>query len=867
MPPGAGCCAMTMPQSSSQISEPANEPQPRNRLKSLVDSLRAAVAIAKQRPLATGATVTTAVILLSVAAGVAKWYLADPRIVHLAPPTIDAALAALDARQFDEAKQRAEKFRRSRGLRADQLGGAMFVLGAVTVHDAEQIWDPQQRQRAFLLAARYLDDARSRGFPAGRDPDGLYLLAKALHHAGRYAQSLPLLNEALEVNPERGGELHGLLASAYFRDANPRLDDALEHVKQHLADATLKEESRHAALLLQSQILFQKEDVPECRQSLAAIPENSKLHSAAAVMQGRLLMHEAEQMLAAAENTNDGNPPAKEKYSQAIQAFRAAQGHAPMGSEASRQAQFLIGICFRELGDARAAEAQFSRVRRTYYQTPEGFAASVEEADLKRAAGDGPAAVAAYRRLLGDMGDPNLYNNSWVSLEQLRARLDEALADFRRRENYELAAELAKSLWPVFPLDQSVQLEAGVHQSWAEQLMRQSEQLAEPEAQPVRARALSEFRQTGRAYAQLAALRTTTREYPDYLWSSAENLMRGHDFAHAVPMLTKYLESQSRRHRPRALVALGEAYLSLGSFDRALAPLQECIDFHSKHPSTYRARLIASQVYLEQGETGAATKLLEDNLHNESLTPRSLEWRDSLFSLGKVVYREAGRLEANSRKLGVDSDDSDAVQAGLKELESSHAAFQQCTNTFQEIVRRYPDAPQAFEARYLAAQSHWQAAKWPKKRLGVEQIESTRAALRRQMQTELAAALTAYDELLQLLSEQPDQRELTELETTILRNCYFARADVLIDLQRYEEAIAAYSSAANRYHDRPEALEALVQVARCYRELSRPAEARGTAQQAKVVLQQRIAADAQFTKTTRYSREEWTQLLDWLSAL
>ena len=48
--------------------------------------------------------------------------------------------------------------------------------------------------------------------------------------------------------------------------------------------------------------------------------------------------------------------------------------------------------------------------------------------------------------------------------------------------------------------------------------------------------------------------------------------------------------------------------------------------------------------------------------------------------------------------------------------------------------------------------------------------------------------------------------------------------------------------------------------------LGRIAEARGTLEQARVVLA-RMKPDANFTKTTPYSRDEWTRLLTWLSAL
>ena len=63
----------------------------------------------------------------------------------------------------------------------------------------------------------------------------------------------------------------------------------------------------------------------------------------------------------------------------------------------------------------------------------------------------------------------------------------------------------------------------------------------------------------------------------------------------------------------------------------------------------------------------------------------------------------------------------------------------------------------------------------------------------------------------------------------------------------------------------PEALEAFVQISACYRRLGNTEKARGTLEQAKVVLE-RIGQNADFaTTTTRTSYTSWKDFLDWLS--
>ena len=77
---------------------------------------------------------------------------------------------------------------------------------------------------------------------------------------------------------------------------------------------------------------------------------------------------------------------------------------------------------------------------------------------------------------------------------------------------------------------------------------------------------------------------------------------------------------------------------------------------------------------------------------------------------------------------------------------------------------------------------------------------------------------------------------------------YLASADrfqgeIALTMGRYEEAIEAYRNATTRYQHHPEALEAFVQIAVCYRRLERNLEARGTVEHAKLVLN-RMDSDA-----------------------
>jgi tetratricopeptide (TPR) repeat protein len=425
--------------------------------------------------------------------------------------------------------------------------------------------------------------------------------------------------------------------------------------------------------------------------------------------------------------------------------------------------------------------------------------------------------------------------------------------------------DLAEALIPPFSHTVAVERQATIHEEWARPLEGRASQEKPPQIEATEAEARKHWRQAGALWRQLADLRLATRYYLPDLARAADDLRRGQGYQQAEIIYTELLRQEPEQGEPEALVGLGETLLALGKTDEAIAALDRCRETYPRHPATYRARLLASMALKDQGKLPESQEMLIDNLYRFSLTPQSSEWRDSLFALGTLLYQQALELESRSRQEGVDRLEPEARRPGLALLEQSQAAFEEAIRTLSEAVQRYDKAPQATEARYRIAEAHRQSAKLPRKRLAGVTIETSKAALERQMQEQLQAAIDEYNKLITRLSEVQDVQRWP-IEAAILRNCYFGRADALFDLGRYDLAIEAYSAATNRYQHDPESLEAYVQIASCHRRLGRISEARGTLEQARVVLQ-RINADADFKGTTRLARQDWVFLLDWLQKL
>ena len=154
-------------------------------------------------------------------------------------PTLERALECLDAQQINEARRIATRLQLSGDLSYQQQGGPLYVQGAGLAHEAAQHWRDAERRKLYLVAARYLEEARDRGFPPDREGQGTYLFSTCLFHSGHYAESLPLLFDALKTNPQHRHELHRCLATAFLNDTEPQLEKALHYSLEGLDGSQL----------------------------------------------------------------------------------------------------------------------------------------------------------------------------------------------------------------------------------------------------------------------------------------------------------------------------------------------------------------------------------------------------------------------------------------------------------------------------------------------------------------------------------------------------------------------------------------------------------------------------------------------------
>ncbi len=751
-------------------------------------------------------------------------------------PTLEAALAAWEQEDFVEARSVAQSLLLPGALPVSELGGPLFVLGAVSLREADLVWGYERRTH-YLLAARYLEEARDRGWPASYQAQGLQLLAEALLASGQAPAARLALQDALEADPADVARVHYLLSEAHLADSGGDLAAALEHNRAGLEDGRLQPALRDRLWIQQAEIHLRQGDAAAAREAATAVTNQSPLRSEQTLLHARILIAEARQMRDEAEQAPADPPPPSvvDRFRQAIELLRQAQGLDVLGNDTTPKAMYWIAECYAELGDDRAAIDQLDRTSQMFPQSPHDLAARLLKAEILKRKRQDDDAIETLRAALAI--EPTFSEGEsahGVGPGEIRKRLLGIYGTYFESEQYALATRMAELLRALTTDGTGHELEGRARRAWGRAMLLQAETQSPPESTALEESGRFQLRQAGEAFFLVARARLVSRGYPDQLWNAAESYLAGHDFANAAKILTTYLGEGERRRRPVALVGLGEAQLALDRPDEALSTLQTCVDFHPQAPSTFQARILASYAHQELDQPNEAEQRLLENLADERLTPASLEWRQSLIELGKLLYLRGRYDEAIVR--------------------------------LDEAVGRYPEDPRVAELRYLAAISLRQLGLQLAAPPGEDVPASAYAAREAESLAHLDAAAVRLLAERDALVELETERALTPREKVRLRNCYFAAGATLIALDRQQEAIDVFTQAVNRYGAAPESLEAYVQISHCFQQLGRPQEARGSLEQAKVVLA-KIDEDVDLRLATNFDRPGWTQRLEWLSTL
>lgn len=746
--------------------------------------------------------------------------------------TITDALAALDHGDLPEALHIAKLVQQYNNVTTDDAGGPAFIFGVHALQRAQDQYDINAHH-SYGIAAHWFEEAHRRGVPEDRKGEMLLLGSRCMVLAERYGDALPLLREALALNPDDAAEINRHMAVAYFFQPDPDLNAALAASDRLLADKNVKPADRADGLLLRAEILLRLGRATDAQHDLDAIPTDPKREADVLVLRARMLIGEAVSMGDPARPDDPPSPEAEKRVARALELLAKAQEVDNGVTAATSRASYVAGLAELARRDTDAAAEQFHQAYRRAVDGPEGTAAQMQTAHLTRLRDKNDAAVSMYGQVLEELGDLHSYRNRWLPLSALKQQLVSAYDDFFGRRQYASAATLAELFTKLFEEDYAINLAADAHVAWASQLAQ---------AQPSAFKTLDELTEESRAHykiagklhERLAEIRYATRDYSEDIWASAQNYLRGADYDAASRQFRKYVEVEPRGHHAEALVGLAEVLLVSEKHDQALSLLKQCLDLYPRDPAIYRARLLLAQLYSELNQYEPAEKALAANLESEALTPVSEEWRRSLFTLGKLLY-DVGR-------------------------------YRDAADRLDEAVERYPDDADTIEARYRSAESHRRVAQSIEAEIPTDALPTERAKYLRRAEEEYLTSLARFDESIRI-ARTPNLRGIDDAgRTALLRNALFARGSILYAVGKLDEAVRAHQTAIASFPNSPAALDAYLQIVDCYRRMQRGPEARGTLEQAKLMLN-RLPEDAAFESVSNYSRNEWVKLLDTLGSL
>ena len=754
----------------------------------------------------------------------ATWsYLAHLAVNKNGEYSLARALEALEGQDFEKAKNIIGEMQHQGGD-SQGIGGSLFVLGAVKAAQADLEWSKDRQRAMHLVAARYLQKARDLGVPERLKSQALFMVGQSSILGNQPEAGIAVLKVAIEDQSLPATKIHALLAEAYLSIPEPDLAAALKHNQAVLSDSTLDSPRRNTATITQADILGQMGRLDEARQYLE-IPNSTKAQQARIKsIAGRLVIVHALRLPVDSEQR-------KRLADQARTELSEAQLLDPLNSELTRQSLYWIGKSFEIAGDRAAAIQQYDQLSKSYGDTAESMAAMLAKADLAREAGQLEQALAGYRAVLDTVGDPVTYVNRLMPLSALQEKVLRAFNEFVDTEQFETAMTLVNAMQPVFSLIEVSELRAQTHEKWAQAKFAEAEQVAYWEEEKYLAEGRYHYRAAGAAYELLSKLRFASRKFTQDLWQAADNYFQGQSYTHTERMLGAYLHHEAQDKQAIGLLRLGQSQLALQENVAAIETLEECIEEHPGDAVVYQARLVCARANLQEDQGVRAEELLLTNLAGGGLGPKAPEWRDSLFLLGDYLHNSGQYEEA------------------IKQLD--------------EAVRRYPDSPQALLARYTIARSHHSSSEKPAQRALLAKTEDERLKSRKQRDKDLVNALENYLKVQRMLTLQ-GHVDSNELQRMLLRNCYMMQGSVLFQLKRYEEARKAYANISTLYQEEPFVLESFVHIANCYRRLNKPVKAKGTIEQAKLVLG-RMPEDTDFKLATNFSRQSWELLLNEMS--
>ncbi|MFT4557292.1 MAG: tetratricopeptide (TPR) repeat protein [Porticoccaceae bacterium] len=784
------------------------------------------------------------------------------------------ALELIDKRetnwQIRQAMEIVEELDELKYVDPDFPSGQHYVRGMASFYDGREFTGREQQER-YLKAIENFEFAAPRGMPDERRGEMMWALGVALQTVSLPTKAREILEESLKNYPEGSVEASILLMENYLDlQTEQSLKDALAHSDALPDRGKMTDEQAAHATLLRTNILEKLGRTEEATATLENVDTGANAEQERVITLAKIAMSKGQTLLG--KQTPDGPPPLTAKQSSenkqllavANEKFLEAQtllmpliddnNHTMYASQAS----FLNAHCSELMGKPESAINYYQRTARRFAETDEWLASQLRMASLLRKAGRDEEAVTAYRQVLRAIVRPQDFRNRWLTIDQFRDLILLAWSDWVEKKKFERALALTRVMPPLIDRIRSLELMAQTSQQWAVTAQAEADAATFKVRQELLADVRKRWIESGNSHASLANATRTEAEYPDTVWTSAEDYGRGYALKEALAQADEFIRADPPRGVPKARVFRGRMLMNLNRLNEALASFRSVEIDMPTDPFVYEASYRSGLCQLEQDRPDDAERTWRAMLTSDDLEPDAEEWRLAKFALGQLLARRA----ANEFRKSVPADNAEPTKEQLTQRQKAYAQWKEAIRYLDEYLGRYPDTEERIPARYLLAKSLQSSAAEIRENLTDSMPVNARKELFLELSHTLNRAGDEYRALQQSLQALQVTGMLDDYGQEMYRTTFMAIPETQFEQERYADAVAGFRLVTSRFADHVSTLPAYVQMSRCYSRLEKPDEARRQLVQARVVLS-RLPDEAFGSPSTGQTREQWSEWIEW----
>ncbi len=632
-------------------------------------------------------------------------------------------------------------------------------------------------------------------------PTDLHHLAMTYVHRGEYELALARIKAMPPDQRERRARVERAVVDAWLRSPISYEGEAINLLTDMLADPALADEDRVWALARRADVQMSQGAAEQAiERLLQAVPRIDAGSDPAGAAQ----LHQklAEAYLAA------GSPREAETHAQRVLDLVGPE------NAAAPYAMLALGRVREARGELAEARDIYATIDEEYGGTPAYGGALLGLGETLAGLNSVDASLEAYGRLVTYLtGVPR--PEGGPSIARVTESLLDRYLDLTTVWNFESAmrfAALASSLYePGEEPPDVIRAIADGHRLSAESMMGEpSGEGGRTLSEAERSRVLASMDGATRAETQRHLLRSGAHfralaerfvledddAYADALWQAASQFDRAGQLGRAQEAYRSFATGvPSDPRTAEARFRLGRTHQSQGEYSAASGYYEGLVNDlrtgarREVGPFGVRSFVPLAQCYLldsDPSNDDEARSLLESALSGAIGTAETEQYHDALIELG-TLYHRSGELEA-------------AIER------------------FSEALARYPESPVVGTVKFRNADARRQLADRIEGTLEGPMPDSERQSRREQIIRLRHEAIDGFHDV-QAYFDARDPATLTELDQLHLRNSLFYKGDCAFDLGSFEEAIAYYDAARERYPDDPASLVAMVQIVSAYVEM------------------------------------------------